>query len=220
MKRTIGLIAAMAIAAGVMLFPTAAVAAPNATVWVLHGVPGATVDVCVNGAEVASRFEYANRFMAELPAGTYKVAIRAAEPGDCTGALVKRREVSVEARGNYTLLAGLSGAGSVRIFAFVNDISATGTGEARVQVRHTAAAPAVDVRVNGGVAIADLVNGEEATAALPKGSYDVDAVLAGTTTVAIGPRTFDLSRNMAYQIFATGSGEFGYRFQVLAQPTK
>jgi uncharacterized protein YaiE (UPF0345 family) len=219
MHRMIGLIASVAIAAGAFLLPTAAIAAPNATVWVLHGVPGAKVDVCVNGAEVASNFTYGNRFSASLPDGAYRVAIRAAEPGTCTGEVVKRRRVAVDAGKNYSLVAGLSGGGAVRIFAFQNRIGDT-SGDARLQVRHTAAAPAVDVWAEGSPLFTDLTSGEEATAVVPPASYEVAVALAGTMTVAIGPRTFELSDDMAYQVYATGNGSAGYRFMVLAQPTK
>jgi hypothetical protein len=218
MKRTIGLIAAMSLAAAALLVPTSAAAA-DATVWVLHGVPGATVDVCVNGGEVASNFEYEDSFSAMLPAGTYTASIHAANPGECAGALIKSKTVDVASGKNYTLAAGLNQGGKVRIFAFANKVGDMKDGVARIQVRHIAAAPQVDVWLNGAPAITNFANGEEVTARVPKGKYKVAVALKGTDTVVIGPYTFDLKPHTAYQIFATGTGDAGYILQVLAQPT-
>lgn len=218
MKKLIGLAVAGMVAASVFMAGGVATAAKNpATVHVLHAVPGATVDVCVGKTEVKSNFEYKRHFTAELPAGTYKLSIRAAEPGECTGDRIKGTEVDLMANKNYTVVAGLSGKGAVRMFAFKNNMSNIADGKARVQVRHVAAAPSVDVWVNGAPAITSFVNGEEATVALPQGDYTVKVALKGTTTVAIGPRTFSLDEGVAYQVFAVGSGDAGYRFLVLAQ---
>ena len=79
MKRTIGLLVSGLVALSIV--STAGLASAqgaNATLHVLHAVPGATVDVCVDGAGVKSNFEYKRRFTAELPAGEYRVVVRAA----------------------------------------------------------------------------------------------------------------------------------------------
>ncbi|MEZ5096988.1 MAG: DUF4397 domain-containing protein [Nocardioides sp.] len=100
--------------------------------------------------------------------------------------------VTVPAGANITVVAHLDEGGTPALTPFVNDTSPIAAGEARLTVRHTAAAPAVDVRANGEVAFADLANPDEATADLPAGTISADVVLAGTDTVAIGPA--DLSR--------------------------
>jgi hypothetical protein len=219
MRRTMGLLVAGMVAMSIFATAGTAVAqARPATVHVLHAVPGATVEVCVNGAEVKSRFNYKNRFTAELPAGGYRVVIRAAAPGECEGDRIRGATVDLKAGKNYTLAAGLGRGGGVKLFAFGNSVGEIQkNGHARVQVRHIAAAPRVDVWVNGAPAIRRFAPGAQATVALPKGSYTVRVAPAGTTTTVIGPRTFDLSAGTAYQVFATGNGEAGYSFLVLAQ---
>jgi hypothetical protein len=151
------------------------------------------VDVCVDGAEVKSNFTYKNRFTAELPAGEYRVVIRAAESGECTGARVRGANVTLDGGKNYTAAAGLSKRGNVKLFAFANDVRDLRNGVARVEIRHTAAAPRVDVWVNGSPAIRKFPNGAEAKVKLPAGDYTVRVAPAGTKTTVIGPRTFDLS---------------------------
>lgn len=220
MKRMIGVIAAATLAMSLFALGGTAGAASGAKVWVLHGVPGATVDVCVNGAEVASRFNYGNRFSADLPAGDYKLKVRAAQSGECTGDVIMKTVATLEDGKNYTVAAGLTGKGTPKLFAFANKISKLDKGEARVQVRHIAAAPKVDVWVNGAPAITKFAPGAEATVVLPVDDYTVKVAPAGTTTVVIGPRTFSLESGTAYQIFAAGTGDAGYRFLVLAQPVR
>jgi len=218
MKKFIGLAVAGMVAASVFMAGGVATAAKNpATVHVLHAVPGAKVDVCVDDSEVRSNFTYKSTFTAELPAGSYKVAVRAAAAGECEGDVIKSATYDLAANKNYTVVAGLTGKGAPRLFAFKNNMSDIKDGVARVQVRHVAAAPTVDVWVNGAPAITGFTSGEEATVALPEGDYTVRVAPKGTTTTAIGPRTFSLSEGMAYQVFAVGSGDAGYRFLVLAQ---
>jgi len=218
MKRLIGLaVTGMVAMSLIATAGTATAQARPATVHVLHAVPGATVDVCVNGAEVKSNFNYKNRFTAELPAGSYRVVIRAADAGECTGARVRGASVDLESGRNYTLAAGLGKGGGVKVFAFRNSVGDIREGNARLQVRHIVAAPRVDVWVNGAPAIRRFAPGAQATVSLPKGDYTVRVAPAGTRTTVIGPRTFSLSSGVAYQVFATGNRDAGYSFLVLAQ---
>ncbi len=216
MKKFVGFMAATVLV-GLMALPAAA-APPKATLWVLHGVPGAKVDVCVDGAEVRSNFNYKQRFSAKLPAGTYDVKVRAASAGECMGAVVLKAKPKLAGGKNYTAVAGLSKAGAPKLFLFRNDVSKTGAGNARISVRHTAAAPKVDVWVNGSRFLQGLPNGGSRTAQVPENDYTVRVAPRGTTTTVIGPRAFDLSKGVAYQVFATGNADAGYIFQVLAQP--
>jgi hypothetical protein len=218
MKRTIGALVTGALAVGLMAAP--ATAASTAKLWVLHGVPGAKVDVCVNGDEVKSNFTYKQRFSADLPQGTYKVRVRAASAGECKGAVILKADPKLMAGKNYTAVAGLNERGAPALFLFKNDVSPTDGKNARLSVRHTAAAPKVDVWVNGSKLLQGLPNGGSRTLQVPAHDYTVKVAPAGTTTVVIGPRTFDVKANNAYQIYATGNGDAGYIFQVLAQPVK
>ena len=95
--------------------------------------------------------------------------------------------VEVPGGANATVTANLDGDGNAALNVFVNDISEVAAGDARLTVRHVAAAPAVDIRADGSVLMENLVNPEEAIADVPAGPYTADVVLQGTDTVAIGP---------------------------------
>ena len=210
-----GLLAGSIAAAG----PAAAGKGPSAkaTLWVVHGVPGATVEICVDGAEVRSGFEYGQRFSARLPAGTYDVEVRADDPATCEGAKVLAASPTLEANKNYTAVAGLASAGAPKLFLFRNEVRAVTDDYARLTVRHTAAAPKVDVLVNGRALLQDFSNGDEATVRVREDDYRVRVNVANTKTTAIGPKTLDLEDGRAYQVFAVGNGDAGYRLLVLSE---
>ena len=141
-------------------------AAENATVSVLHGVPGLTVDVYANGEELIPDFEPGTLTdPLSLPAGTYDLQVFAdGDAPDSAEPAIEATGVEVPAGANATVVAHLDADGNPTLTAFVNDTSATAAGEARLTVRHTAAAPAVDVRADGSVLFDGLTNPNEATA--------------------------------------------------------
>lgn len=206
--RTTHLLAATLMAGALALVGGPAQAADDAHVSILHGVPGATVDVYVNGDELLSDFEPGTLTdPVALPGGDYDLKVVAAGDGPDGDAIMEANGVTVPAGANITVVAHLDADGNPALTPFVNDTSAIAAGEARLTVRHTAAAPAVDVRANGDVAFADLANGGEASADLPAGTVSADVVLAGTDTVAIGPADVDLTEGVHTIVYAWGSAE-------------
>jgi hypothetical protein len=117
--------------------------------------------------------------------------------------------VEVPAGANATVVAHLDADGNPTLTPFVNDVSATSAGDARLTVRHTAAAPAVDVRADGDVVFDGLTNPNEASADVPAGAYSADVVLAGTEDVALGPADLDLAEGTNTIVYAWGSAEDG-----------
>lgn len=202
-KRSLAL-ATLSIAtlSGVAAAP-AAFAADDATVYVLHGVPGATVDVYVNEKKTLTNFKPGDLTDAlKLPAGEYDLKVTAAGKTD---ALFKADDVAVPAGANVTVVAHLDVDGKPKLSPFVNDVSKVDAGEGRLTVRHAAAAPAVDVRANEKVAFSNVVNGKEVKADLPAGDITADVVLAGTDTVAIGPADVTVAEGKNTIVYAWGS---------------
>ncbi|MFC8420349.1 DUF4397 domain-containing protein [Streptomyces sp. NPDC057236] len=197
---------ALAVAAPAVAAPTAD-GDDTATVSVFHGVPGLTVDVYADGDELLSDFEPGT--VADprpLDAGTYDIQVFEAGRGpDGTPAVEK--EIKVPAGANATIAAHLSADGEPRLTAFVNDVSEVGAGEARLTVRHVAAAPAVDVRAGGQPVLKGLENPEEDTAVVDAGTVPADVVLAGTDTVAIGPADLNLQEGADNIVYAWGSAD-------------
>ena len=181
-------------------------AAAEATVSILHAVPGATVDVYANGKALLTNFKpgtLTDPLM--IPEGTYDLKVTAAGAGAGGTAIIEAKGVQVPGGANVTVVAHLSEAGKPVLTPFVNDTSQVSAGKARVTVRHTAAAPAVDVRANGQVAFKGLTNPNEAKAVVDAGTIKADVVLAGTSTVAIGPADLNLKEGTNTIVYAWGS---------------
>jgi hypothetical protein len=207
---------AVGVAGALVLLATPATAADTATVSILHAVPDTPVDVYANGEELLPDFQPGTLTdPLELPAGTYDLAIYPAgsDPAS-TQPAASADDVTVPAGANATVVAHLTAEGSPVITPFVNDVSAVAAGEARVTVRHTAAAPAVDVRAGGTPVAPGLANPDEATLTVPAGTVSADVVLAGTQTVAIGPADLTLAEGTTNIVYAWGSEEAGYELAV------
>jgi hypothetical protein len=122
----------------------ASAAADNSDVAVLHGVPGLTADVFANGEEILSDFEPGSLSdTLSLPAGDYDLAVFPAGEGPDGEAAIEANDVAVPAGANITVVAHLDAEGNPVLTPFVNDTSRLAAGQARLTVRHTAAAPAV-----------------------------------------------------------------------------
>ncbi len=210
MKRIIlALATALTLSTGLLAFGASgasARAADTASVSVVHGIPDTPVNVFVNGKVTLKDFKPGTvAGPLELPAGDYQVTIFPADNLKGTGTPVISADASLTAGQNVSLVAHLDADGKPTLTPYVNDTSPIAAGQARLVVRHDAAAPAVDVRANGQVAFSDLTNPKEASADLPAGSITADVVLAGTSTVAIGPADLTLAEGSSTIVYAIGS---------------
>jgi hypothetical protein len=215
--RTFGRTAgALGAAGALILLATPATAADTATVSILHAVPDTPVDVYANGEELLPDFQPGTLTdPLQLPAGSYDLAVypAGADPAT-TEPAISADDVTVPAGANATVVAHLQEDGTPVLTPFVNDVSAITAGQARVTVRHTAAAPAVDVRAGGTPVAPGLTNPKEATLTVPAGTVNADVVLAGTSTVAIGPADLSLAEGATTIVYAWGSQDAGYELAV------
>ena len=208
---TVGTAGLVALIATPMATANAAEDAGDATVSVLHGVPGLTVDVYANGEELIP--DFAPGTLTDpltLPAGTYDLQVFAdGDDPETADPAIEASGVEVPAGANATVVAHLDADGNPVLTPYVNDTSATAAGEARLTVRHTAAAPAVDVRADGEVLFGGLTNPNEDSGDVPAGTYSADVVLEGTEDVAIGPADLDLAEGTSTIVYAWGSADEG-----------
>lgn len=183
-------------------------AAATATVSILHGVPDTPVDVYANGEVLLEDFEPGTLTdPQQLPAGEYDLLVTEPDAGADGEPLIEANDVAVPSGANATVVAHLDADGTPVLTPFVNDTSATEPGQARLTVRHTAAAPAVDVRADEEVAFSGLTNPGEDTADLPAGTVSGDVVLAGEDEPVIGPADLDLQEGTSTIVYAWGSAE-------------
>ncbi|WP_432491859.1 DUF4397 domain-containing protein [Kineococcus gypseus] len=214
MRKALALAALTAAPAVALALPAAgasAASAGNATVSILHGVPGLTVDVYANGQEVVGDFTPGTLTdPLSLPAGSYDLAVYPAgsDPAS-TQPAISADDVAVLAGANATVVAHLSAEGTPTLTPFVNDPGQLAAGQAGLTVRHVAAAPAVDVRAGGQPVLRGLTNPNEADVDVPAGTVSADVVLAGTDQVAIGPADLTLAEGVETVVYAWGSAADG-----------
>lgn len=199
----------IAAASGLALLGLAVPAAADnheAQLSVLHGVPGLTVDVYVNGDLTLDDFEPGTLAgPLALPAGTYSVALTAADAADDSAPVLGPVDLPLEEGGNYTAVAHLDAAGDATASFFTNDISATEAGEGRLTVRHVAAAPAVDILAGGEAVITNLANPDEAKLDLPAGTVSAAVAATGTTEPVLGPADVEVQDGVSTIVYAWGS---------------
>jgi hypothetical protein len=181
-------------------------AADEAQLSVLHGVPDLTVDVYVNGDLTLDDFE-PGKLAGPLPlaAGTYTVAITAADAEDDSDPAIGPVDLELEASTNYTAVAHLNAEGEPTATLFTNDTSQTKAGEGRITVRHVAAAPGVDILAGEDAVITNLENPNEQVLDLPAGTVPASVVATGTTEPALlGPADVDVAEGTNTIVYAWG----------------
>ncbi len=111
--------------------------------------------------------------------------------------------VQVKSGTDAAAVAYLSEDGDPTLGLFTNNQRPIRQSKARVTVRHTAAAPEVDVRFKrpGGKwknVTTELMNGEQAKRGFTARRYRFDVVLAGTDNRVLGPTSLKLERRTHY----------------------
>jgi hypothetical protein len=213
LARRVGIVAAaITLPLGVAAAP--AFAAEAATVSVLHAIPGGlgadSVDVFAGDALLIDNFTPGTLETLTVPAGAYNLAVYADGEGPGNGdPILSADGVEVPAGANATVTANLDADGAPALNVFVNDISSLDAGQGRVTVRHIAAAPAVDILVDGTAAIMDLANPEEVVTTLPAGDYEAAVALAGTTDPVLGPVPLAVVEGVNTIVYAWGSAADG-----------
>lgn len=192
--------------AGLTMIPAAQAADGDAQLSVLHAVPNLTVDVWVNGERTLDDFTPGSLAgPLDLPAGTYSVAITAADAADASSPAIGPIDLTLAGSTNYTAVAHLDASGAPTATLFTNDTATTAAGDGRLTVRHVAAAPAVDVLAGGSPVITDLANPNEKVLNLPAGTLSVAVAATGTTTPVLGPADVPVTEGVNTIVYAWGS---------------
>ena len=190
--------------------------AGSATIMLLHGIPATNVDVEVDNAVVIPNFQFGQMQNLSALSGQTLKALKVKAAGTSTVA-IDAGDVALPTAGNFTVVAHLDAAGTPKLTVFANDTAALAAGQGRLTVRHTAAAPAVDVRAAGSVVFPNLANPNQVKADLPAGTLKVDVVPAGAASpVVIGPADITVKAGSSLIVYAVGSLQ-GNTLQVLTQ---
>lgn len=193
--------------APVLALPASAATGSSGTVTVVHGVPDTPVDVYVNDRATLTDFQPGTvTSPLSLPAGSYEIAVRPAGAAADSDPVISG-SADLGAGANVSLVAHLSADGQPTLTPFVNDASEVTDGKARLTARHTAAAPAVDVRAGGTPVVEGLTNPQSRTLEVDAGTVSADVTLAGQSEPVIGPASLELASGANLVVYAIGSAE-------------
>jgi hypothetical protein len=120
MPRRRGRLLVTAIAAAVLALGTLGVpvAAANAKLAIVNGIPGRSVDVCVGATEVRSGLRYGQWFQRSQAPGNRTLRFRAASAGRCRGTILAQRTMTIASDADLTIVATKKG---TRVISFDND---------------------------------------------------------------------------------------------------
>ena len=180
----VGLLATVGVAA-----PAQAISATSSDVYVVHGIPGLTVDVYVNDALTLEDFTFGTvAGPLDLPAADYKIQVFAADADPATATpAIDVPAAAVPANQSVSLVAHYDASGNPKLGVFVNDISTIPAGQGRITARHAAEAGAVAIVANGAIAFDNVSNGDQGSTLLPAGDITAGVAGAGTTTPIVIP---------------------------------
>lgn len=201
------LIAVFAAALMALAIAVPAMAQASASITLIHGIPDTDVDVFVDGSEVFGDFSFGDTQDLSALAGETLTGLEVRLAGTDTVA-IGPVDLTLPSSGNFTAIAHLDASGTPILTVFENDTSTIAAGNGRLTVRHTAAAPAVDVKADGSVAFSNLSNPNEDAADLPAATYSVEVVPTGADDpVVIGPADIAVSEGDSLIVYAVGSLE-------------
>jgi hypothetical protein len=198
----------------------------NATVTVIHGINGTDLGLdeelpvtvtatSANGSASAS-LGFRDQVTVSLAAGPTDLAVflDATPPVEADPTPILSASATLVAGKNYTAIAHLDASGAPALSLFENDISSVTLREGKVAARHTAAAPAVDIRlatlrtIRTPTLIEDVVNGDStAFLTVPVNLYFAAVSPAGVLLPVIGPSRVVIRPRTAVIVYAVGSLE-------------
>jgi LPXTG-motif cell wall-anchored protein len=203
MKRI--LVVSMVLVLSLALATSALAADGMARVRVVHASPDApAVDVWVNGEVAFSNAPFKGiTDYAELAPASYQVQV---SPTGATEPIVIDATLDLAADTDYTVVA-VGQLANIEPLVLVDNNSAPAAGKAHVRFVHASPnAPAVDIAVTGGPVLFSNVPFKGTGDYLPvdAGTYDLEARIAGTETVALSVPGVMLQEGNVYTIFAMG----------------
>ena len=198
-KTALVLVGAVALVGGSI---STSYAAADAKIYVVQGLPGRSLDVSVDGKEVASGVQAA----AITGPYTVKAGERKITFSD-DGKEVLTQTFSVEARSNWDVVVHLpeNSADDPAVTVFHNDVTTVPQGKASLVVAHTATVPPADIQVDGDVLFENIGNGESLKLTVPVATYEVAIVPTGKSEpVVLGPLELTVKGGAVNRVYAIG----------------
>ncbi|MGI8459680.1 MAG: DUF4397 domain-containing protein [Propionibacteriaceae bacterium] len=198
-----------ALLAGTVAFATPAAAADTAQLSVLHALPGLTVDVYVDGKKKVDNLEPGELAgPLSVSSGSHKIVMvkSTAPSGEVPGIDLTAK---VAANGNYSAVVYRDVAHQRVARLYRNNVDATPAGEGRLTVRHVAAAPAVDVSVDGKSVAKKLGDADQKSVELAAGTVEATVTAAGSSKAIVGPAGVAIAAGKTTVVYVWGNLDKG-----------
>ncbi|MEU4292962.1 DUF4397 domain-containing protein [Kribbella sp. NPDC026596] len=199
----IPLLLAVTVAGAPAVLAAPAQAAAGANLYFVQGLPGRTLDISIDGRQVATGVAGA-KLIGPFGVAAGKRTITARQGGK----VVIQRDVTAGSGASLDVVIHqpVSPTGNPLITTYANNLNAVPKDKAGLRVAHDAAVGPADIRVNGQVLFANVANGESLDAVVPAGTYKVDIVPAGATSpVVLGPLDLPVKAGYLTRVFAIGA---------------
>jgi Domain of unknown function (DUF4397) len=208
MRRSViaaGVTALIAGLATAVFVPTSGATQPvTGSVRVVHALRGVVADVYLDGQLILETFEPERTTdPVDLPAGAHQVDVRlAGSPADSPPAV--SGTLDVQGGAAVSAVVHLSAAAAPTMSVFPDEDQGVPAGQTRVVVRHVAAAPAIDVRLNQQEVATNVVNTGEAEAEVTPATYELSVTNTGTPDVLAPPQEVPLPEGTANTMYLIG----------------
>jgi hypothetical protein len=204
----VALVAIVAVLSGSVVTASAV-----ATIYVVHGIPDAVVDVALDGECVLEGAMFADQAgPMDIPAGIHEVTVTAADPmNPCGGEVLLDVPFQLMDGENVTAVAFLDAMCMPTAAKFENHLEPTDPGKARIVLHHTVCAPPIDISISRDMdapfdpIIQGMANGDQVLDQVRPGEWYVSIAEAGSGMPAVGPTLVRVKPFMTYRVYAIGS---------------
>lgn len=175
-------------------------AAKSASVYIIQGVPGANVDIELDGSSVEQAVA-AKAIVGPIKVshGTHEVSFSSDDWSISTSVTITKASTDV------VLHWPADATNEPEATVFGNDLAAVAGGKARLTVAHTAVVPPADIVADGNVLFSNIANGEFVTADVPAATYKVAVVPTGQKgDPLLGPLDLAVKAGQLTRVFAIG----------------
>jgi hypothetical protein len=159
----------------------------NGSLTIVHAIPNVAVDIYIDGAVVAPNVAFGTTQTLELAPATILVEVRGAG-APATDPPLLEQTFRIKPNVAKSFVAYLNADGEPEDDVFYDNVIQNQQ-KAQLTVRHLAAAPAVDVYVDGDLTFEGLTNPHQAKAFLDAGTYTVQITAAGDPATVVLPDT-------------------------------
>ena len=202
----------------------------KATLNLVHGIPGFSATVCVDGEVALPTFGFEDIATVRLGPAEYLIEIvppmEVAVVGDvCAGTPVLDLEnVALDADKNYSVVAHLDDTGTRELTLFENDTTPAPPGTSRVVLHHLAHAPAVFATIGRftpsalDVTTDAFANGDAPLLVQPRvrpGNWAIRLFDDASQALVLGPEPVQLRPRTAYFVYAVGVSTGPFTLMVL-----